>query len=123
MTTSEMHRVDSIRTEQGNDLIVSFAVAAKDYPAGILSLTLLRTPKYEFYLNPVERGVSVSWEEDAHENELLTGVERSSNLVKLQTTKREFILNVLHVKKDDLNRMRKVLHKMNFDAAIQLTGI
>ena len=52
--------VNFIRTEQGGDLIVSFAVAASGYPADILSLTLLRTPKYEFILEPHERGVSVS---------------------------------------------------------------
>ena len=120
-----MHRINFITTEQGDDLIVSFAVASSDYPADILSLTLLRTPKYEFILDPDERGVSVSWEEDEDEdeNELLLGVERSGDVVKLNTTTRQFILDVSHVDDDDLSRMRKVLHKMNFDMAIQLTGI
>jgi hypothetical protein len=89
----------------------------------ILSLTLLRTPKYEFILNPNERGVSVSWEEDEDESELLLAVERSKNVVKLNTTRREFTLDLSHVDDDDLSRMRKVLHKMNFDRAIKLTGV
>ena len=55
-----MHRVDFITTERGDDLIVSFAIVAGDFPGDILSLTLLRTPKYEFILDPDERGVSVS---------------------------------------------------------------
>jgi hypothetical protein len=102
---------------------VSFAVAAGDFPGDILSLTLLRTPKYESILDPDERGVSVSWDEDEDENELLLAMERSGDVVKLNTTRREFILDVSHVDDDDLSRMRKVLHKMNFDRAIQLTGI
>ena len=43
--------------------------------------------------------------------------------MKLNTTRREFTLDVSHVDDDDLSRMRKVLHKMNFDGAIRLTGV
>jgi len=118
-----MYQVNFITTEQKDDLIVSFAVAASDFPGDILSLTLLRTPKYEFILDPDERGVSVSWEEDEDESELLLAVERSRDVVKLNTTRREFTLDVSHVDDDDLSRMRKVLHKMNFDGAIRLTGV
>ncbi len=102
---------------------MSFAIAAGDFPGDVLSLTLLRTPKYEFILDPNERGISVSWEEDEDENELLLAVERSGDVVKLKTTTREFLLDVSHVDDDDLRRMRKVFHKMNFDMAIQLTGL
>ena len=118
-----MYRVNFITTEQKDDLIVSFAVAAGDFPGDILSLTLLRTPKYEFILGPDERGVSVSWEEDEDESELLLAVERSKDVVKLSTTRREFTLDVSHVDGDDLRRMRKVLQKMNFDGTIKLTGV
>lgn len=118
---SGMYRVNFITTEQKDDLIVSFAIAAGDFHGDILSLTLLRTPKYEFIFDPDERGVSVSWEED--EDELLLGVERSGDVVKLNTTTRQFILDISYVDDDDLSRMRKVFHKMNFDGAIQLTGV
>jgi hypothetical protein len=118
-----MYRVNFITTEQKDDLIVSFAVAAGDFPGDILSLTLLRTPKYEFILDPDERGVSVSWEEDEDEQELLLEIEYSGDIVKLNTTRRKFTLDVSHVDDDDLSRMRKVLHKMNFDGAIRLIGI
>ena len=77
---SGMYRVNFITTEQKDDLIVSFAVAAGDFPGDILSLTLLRTPKYEFILGPDEQGVSVSWEEDEDESELLLAVERSRDV-------------------------------------------
>jgi len=118
-----MYRVNFITTEQKDDLIVSFAVAAGDFPGDILSLTLLRTLKYEFILDPDERGVSVSWEEDEDESELLLAVERSRDVVKLNTTRREFTLDVSPVDDDDLSRMRKVLREMNFDGAIKFTGV
>ena len=117
-----MYQVNFITTEDGDDLIVSFAVAG-DFSGDVLSLTLLRTPKYESILDSDERGVSVSWEEDEDESELLRAVERSKDIVKLDTTRREFTLDVSHVNGDDLSRMRKVLHKMNFDRAIKLTGV
>jgi hypothetical protein len=116
-----MYRVDFITTEHDDDLIVSFAVTG-DLPGGILSLTLLRTPKYEFILDPDERGVSVSWEEDEDDSELLRGVDLSGDKVKLSTTRREFILDVSHVNDRELRRMRKILQKMNFDNRIRLAG-
>jgi len=115
-----MYRVNFITTEKGDDLIVSFAVAAGDFPGDILSLTLLRTPKYESILDPDERGVSVSWEED---DEMLLAVELSGDRVKLDTTRRKFTLDVSHVDDLELRRMRKVLQKMNFDKAVTLKGI
>jgi len=118
-----MYKVDFITTEQKDDLIVSFAVAAGESPGDILSLTLLRTPKYEFILDPEERGISVSWEEDDDEGELLVAVERSKDLVRLRTTRREFTLHVSRVNDDDLRRMCRVLRAMNFDKATKLTGI
>ena len=48
-----------ITIEEGDDLIVSFAIADEE-PGEIVSLTLFRTPKYEFILPTDERGVSVS---------------------------------------------------------------
>ncbi|MCL0093080.1 hypothetical protein M1N92_05460 [Dehalococcoidia bacterium] len=119
---SQMYPVEFITTEQGDDLIVSFAITG-DLLGDILSLTLLRTPKYEFILNPEERGVSVSWEEDEDESELLLGLERSADEVKLITNRREFTLDVSRVDDGDLRRMYKVLQKMNFDKVIRLTGI
>ena len=54
-----MERVDFITAESGDDLIVSFAIRLAE-PGEIRSLTLLRTPKYEFLLDESERGVQVS---------------------------------------------------------------
>jgi hypothetical protein len=65
-----------ISTENGDDLIVSFAVIDPADPTEIESLTLLRTPKYEHLLADWERGVSVSFERYVEDDdELLEELE------------------------------------------------
>ena len=51
--------IDTFYKKVGVDLIVSFAIPGLD-PYDVKSLTLLRTPKYEFIWNDAERGVNVS---------------------------------------------------------------
>ncbi len=116
-----MYPVAFIATEQENDLIVSFAVSV-DPEGDILSLTLLRTPGYESLLAPENRGISVFWEEDEDNSELLLGVERKKNTVKLNTNRREFVLDLSCVRDKELQIMRKVFLKMNFDKAVKLKG-
>ena len=53
--------VSFVTLEDGVDLIVSFAIADEE-PGEIVSLILLRTPKYEALLPADERGVTVSHE-------------------------------------------------------------
>ena len=117
------YQVDFMTIEQTDDLIVSFAVASGGSPGDVLSLTLLRTPKYEFILDPEERGISVSWEQDEDENELLVAADITRDAVKLDTNRREFVLDVSRVSDGDLRRMRQVLRRMNSDGAIMLTGV
>ena len=52
-----------LTAETGDDLIVSFAICEPDDPTDIESLTILRTPKYEFFLDEWERGATVSFDE------------------------------------------------------------
>jgi len=68
-----------------NNRVEDDGCSAGAFPGDILILTLLSTPKYEFILDPDEQGVSVFWEEDEDESELLSGVERSGDEVKLTT--------------------------------------
>lgn len=62
-------KVDFITTELGKDLIVSFAIGRDDSTEDVLSLTLLRTPEYEWIFDDSERGVHVSNELDDNEFE------------------------------------------------------
>jgi hypothetical protein len=58
-----------ITVETGEDLVISFAVCKPDDPADIESLTILRTPKYEAFLEEWERGASVSFDRDLEGDE------------------------------------------------------
>lgn len=57
-------RVSFITTEDGDDLIMSFAIIPGANLFNVKSLTLLRTPKYEFIPDDAERGVNVSRDKD-----------------------------------------------------------
>jgi hypothetical protein len=116
-----VHSVSFISIKQEQDLILSFAIV-EDSSEDILSLTLLRTPKYETDLLPGGRGISVSWEVDEDIHEMVQAVERSKKKVKLNTTKREYLLDISRIPNKDIQGMGKVLQEMNFDKAIKLKG-
>jgi hypothetical protein len=81
--------VDFITTEDGDDLIVSFAIATP-VPGDVVSLTLLRTPKFEFALPDDERGVSVSHESFPQRDGLehLQRIRVAPPVVSMATTQR-----------------------------------
>src|SRR5438270_12516168 len=123
-----MDTVSFISSELGDDLIVSFAVQTPEDPTEIESLILLRTPKYEFLLDPHERGVSVSFErlqDDDDERDLLQEVSYSERdaTVELKTAARHYRLDVRKVGPEELADMREVLRKMSFDGRFRLIGM
>lgn len=110
-----MENVSFITAEDGDDLIVSFAIPGAD-SFGVKSLTLLRTPRYEFILDDAERGVNVSYDDFADdEDDRLKQIEVGKDVVKLVTTHRRHALDVTHVTDDQKKRMKRILKKMNFD--------
>src|SRR5512138_3104905 len=103
-----MDTVNFITTETGKDLIVSFALLRIDDPEGINSLILLRTPMYEAFLDPAERGVTVSLElEDDDERDLLREVhfDKDAATILLRTDSREYELDLRKVDPVELERM------------------
>jgi hypothetical protein len=121
-----METVAFISTENGDDLIVSFAVIDPADPTGIESLTLLRTPKYEHLLGDSERGVSVSFERYVEDDEeLLEELHLDGKLaiVRLTTSLRTYELDLRKVDETEVKAMRKVLALMNYDRRIRLLGI
>jgi hypothetical protein len=111
-----MEIVAFITAESGDDLIVSFAVAAPEDFIEIESLTLLWTPKYDHLLPPEERGVSVSFERFAREEfELVLEVRDSAieQTVWVATPRRTYELDVRKVDPDELADMRKTFGEMN----------
>jgi hypothetical protein len=116
-----------ITAQTGDDLVISFAVCKPDDPTDIESLTILRTPKYEAFLDEWERGASVSFDRDLEGDErvLLREVVYASDdkCITLCTDHHTYKLDVRKVDPSELSAMCGVFRKMNFDSSIQLTGV
>jgi hypothetical protein len=113
-----MKQASFIHTEDGDDLIVSFAIAEDDPTdlAGVKSLTLIRTPKFEFILSDDERGVNVSYDDfPDDEYDLLTGIVLENRCFTIRTQNHEYTVNVQHVDDEELKEAIRILKKMRFD--------
>ena len=114
-----MEHVVFIISEGGDDLIVSFAIAADlAYPGDIESLTLLWTPKYDHFLPPEERGVGASFErlpDEGLEKNLMMEVRESASerTIQVVTALWTYTLDIRKVDADELKDMRKTLGKMS----------
>lgn len=82
----------------------------------------MRTPKFEMFLYPHERGVHVSYEGDADEDEyeMLKSIRIGDSEVRIKSTKRTFELNIAQVKKAEIEAMLQLLQKMNFDNSFEI---
>jgi hypothetical protein len=121
-----METVAFISTQNGDDLIVSFAVIEPADPTEIDSLTLQRTPKYEHLLEDRERGVRVSFERYLEDDDELLKelhLDRKSAVVRLATSLRNYELDVRKVDEGEIKAMQKVLARMNYDRRIRLSGV
>jgi hypothetical protein len=119
-----MKQASFIYTEDGNDLIVSFAVRGDepDDPEGVKSLTLIRTPGFEFILSDDERGVSVSYDDfPDDEYDLLTGIVLENQCITIRTQNHEYTVNVQHVDDEELKEAIRILKKMRFDNRFDMT--
>lgn len=115
-----MENVSFITVERGDDIIVSFAIPVTD-EFEVKSLTLLRTPKYEFILDESERGVTVSYDEmDDDAVELLEEVEIEGRVVKIKTAGRRYSLSLRDVDNGEIREMKEVLKEMNYDGRFKL---
>lgn len=110
-----MEHVSFITTEDNDDLIVSFAIPTSDY-ADVRSLSLLRTPKYEFMLDAAERGVKVFYDDfPDDEDDFLEAIEIEGHVVVITTSHRSYTLNMQGVDEEELKEAMKILKTMNFD--------
>ena len=116
-----MEPVDFITLESGDDLIVSFAIAG-GYPGDVISLTLLRTPKYELFLDPDERGVNISRDDLLEsEEDMLAAIRWEGTTVSLLTTEgRKYELDVHRVRDEEIREARRILGKMNADRSFRM---
>ena len=115
-----MEKAAFITTEEGDDLIVSFAITVDEY-GDVKSLTLLRTPKYEFIMDESERGVNVSFDDfPEEENELLEQVTIEGDVVTITTNYRTYTVSIRDVDDVEIERSKRVLKKMNYDRRFEL---
>lgn len=120
-----MDLVGFISTETGDDLILSFAVQDPSDSMEIESLILLRTPKYEFIFEEHERGIHVSFERYNDEDDFLEEVRFSEKekTIQLKTRTRIHALDLRKLDRTDLDAMRKLLRKLNYDNRVKLIGV
>ena len=109
--------------EDGDDLIVSFAIPIDEF-GDVKSLTLLRTPKFESFLDEAERGVRISSEDFPDDDtELLERITVKGDLVTIKSTSRTYTVSIASVEADEIEGAKKVLRKMNFDERFELEFI
>ena len=102
------------------DLILSFAIWQPELD-DIRSLILLRTPEYEIILDEAERGVKVSDEALADdEDDMLKEIVFSDYFVKIITNHRQFDLDLRKVDEEDIEQAKSFLKKMNFDNRFEI---
>lgn len=110
-----MENVLFMNNEEGDDLIVSFAIECSD-PGDVKSLILLRTPQFEFILQDHERGVTVSHDDEPEvEDNLLRRICMAPQVVTIESTYNRYELDVSRVHQEQLSEACAILHKMNFD--------
>jgi len=115
-----MEQVAFITTESGDDLIVAFAISRVG-PGEIRTLSLIRTPKYEFILDDSERGVSVSDEDRAEDdNDLLEEIEFRGDEVRILSRNTDYQLDCGRVDGEELEDAKKILRAMNFDSRFRI---
>ena len=112
--------VSFMTNESGDDLIVSFAVD-QDAPGEVLSVILMRTPRFEHLLDPSERGVHVSHERyPDSDDEYLRRIAFRGEVVEVQSTRRTYFLDVSRVDAAELKAARRILKRMHADQAFEL---
>ncbi len=115
-----MENARFITNEDGDDLIVSFAIPA-DESGDVKSLTLFRTPKYEFTLDESERGVTVSFEDFPDDrDEFLKKLTIENNMVTITSDCGTYRVSIEDVDQMEIQESKRILKKMNFDGRFEL---
>jgi len=102
------------------DLILSFAIWQPELD-DIRSLILLRTPRYEVFLDEAERGVKVSYEDWLNdEDDILRAIEVGDDSMRIITNHHQFELDLRKVDKGEIKQAKTFLKRMNFDNCFEM---
>jgi len=116
-----MEFADFLTLEDRVDLIVSFAISG-EVPEDVISLTLLRTPKYEPLLPPEERGVWISRDDRPKiPRDMLAAVNwQGDTVVLVSTSGQRYEVDVHRVDKEEIREAKRILSKMNADGCFRM---
>lgn len=115
-----MEEITLITTEMSDDLIVGFAIGTDR--ENRKQMILLRTLKYESFLDAEERGVAVSFTgvpDDDDNPDMLQTIGIGSEVLEIVTQNRRYAFNTSNLD-DDMAEVKKVLKRMNFDQSFEL---
>lgn len=118
VSSGNIDTVNFILCEDGDDLSVSFSFD-EGTEFGIEGFIIHRCVKFEFILNPWERGPSVEWTED-DQIILVKSVKINPQRVEIETTGAKYLFDLSKVSKEEYWETVKVLKKMNFDRCYNL---
>ena len=102
--------------ETDKDIIISFAIYNDE--TSISSLILHRTLFFEEMLPVEERGVHVTYESDRYEQEdfnMLKSIKIYGKNVLIESTFRQYNINISKIEKEEINGMIEILNKQNYD--------
>lgn len=113
-----MDKVIFSRVEDGTDLILSLSFA-EGTEFGVDGFIIQRTPSLEKFLDPHERGASIDWT-DEDIIILVTRVELSKNIIKIDSQENQYEFDISGLSEKDINDIKAILKKMNFDDSFEL---
>lgn len=99
------------------DLIISFVIAGT---MGSDSVTLIRTPKYEVFEDASARGVRVYRDYDSEPTSIVSRIALDDRSATIEASQSAYVLDLSKVDDDEVDGMKRILTKMNFDANIDV---
>lgn len=111
--------VYSLTTENTDNLIISFAIPEDNY-GGVISLILLRIPKFDMIYEEWERGVQVSDERTDRDDEFLEEFSLTDQTVQISTNAAKYSLDISKIDEEEIQELKKVIKKMNYDSSFRL---
>ena len=114
-----MDKVLFIYLENSDDIIISLS-CEEGTEFGVGGFTIQRTPKYEFLLEPDERGASIEWEEDDDIRILIDEAHLNKKEVKIKTKGkvRTYQFDITKLSNEEYKDLIKHFHLIYFDHSI-----
>jgi hypothetical protein len=104
--------------DDGTDLVIGLSLE-EGTEFGIDGFCIQRTPKFESFLAPHERGPSVDWtEEDVRIT--VKSIELNRQSIKIKTTEKKYAFDLSRINDKEYESIVTILKKMNFDNVFEL---